>query len=130
MKVQEALGEFERLYTEVRDITDDSSKISDDVLMFIFLDGLGDHYRNARENIHSSGLTARSKILMRLKNAEREEVQQRSSARKANMVRCWNCDKQGHNISECPKNDKNERIKRKSKPLKKASSSTRSRKSQ
>ena len=107
MPVEESLEQFERLNSERVDIT--SSVIDKETLMFLFLEGLGDEFSTARDNIITSGLLERNEILSRLKDVERRRQPVANRAQHQNEKKCYACQGYGHIARDCANNKKKNR---------------------
>jgi hypothetical protein len=113
--VVSALEEFERIYQEVRDITDSGVNLNEEARITLFLSGLPREYEARVEALEAVSETNRDVILLRLQereidlNASRPGAEAGSggqiseAANRAFQGNCFTCGKPGHKAYECEK---------------------------
>ncbi|EEA21199.1 conserved hypothetical protein [Talaromyces marneffei ATCC 18224] len=103
--MEDSLQQLEQLEAELRDISDGQIKLGELMILNFFLRGLPKDYETITYAIMGSETITRENVLSRLQVQEGILGQKEKVIESANRIRglkCWNCGKEGHRMSECP----------------------------
>lgn len=116
--MEDSLQQLEQLEAELHDVSDGQIKLGELMILNFFLRGLPKDYETISYAIMGSETITRENVLSRLQVQEGILSRKEKVIESANRIRglkCWNCGKEGHRMSECPelqsKSDSDETVK-------------------